>query len=239
MDKRWLAGYAVVLGLSSVACGFGGVGPGYSGVDNDYSREHTDEPPDYSNGDGYHGGEAVRQALTAPAPEVDNNGYADDDYYSYDCEVHAQCGPGQVCASDPACPDYLYCYDKQEAACDCADRFNTVCYFGDCVMRGFDCDSGCPSGTTCDSSVGACVCDSPGCQAAPAPPPEPEPAEPEEPTITAPQASGEKCFDDADCPNSSCVNGTCGAVPCWTDSDCMREESCALADDGLRYCVDI
>ena len=131
MTKKWMCTYLAVLAVGSVGCyyDFGGgyEDDDYSYYEEDYSYEYDDydtydedatweESDYYSEDDGYHGREAVRQALTAEAPEVDNDGYSEDDYLWGDCQVHAQCPQGMVCAADPACPDFLYCYDADDAA---------------------------------------------------------------------------------------------------------------------------
>ena len=117
--------------------------------------------PDSDMG-GYHTDEVTRQSLTKAAPEADDlgPGYTEDSWG--DCEVHAECGAYEVCASDPACPEFTYCYalpDPIADGCDCGDRYHTVCFEGECVLRGTDCGLGCPEeiGYACSPS-GFCVC---------------------------------------------------------------------------------
>ncbi len=234
-NKTWMCVYGAVLALISMGCfiptdmNFGG--GDYSYEEDDYSTEDDDYWDDdysyddysYDDEDGYHGSAAVRQALTAPAPEVSGPGYTSSAFSYNDCQVHAECRAGEVCASDPVCPDYTYCYPIDEAGCDCDDRFNTVCWFGECVLRGVDCADGCPTGTACESELGACIVD--GSVTVEPPQPGPQPGD------------GQKCLRNDDCLFGSCVDGTCSAIGCLRTADCDSDQTCATALNGDRICL--
>lgn len=190
----------------------------------------------YDSMGGYHETSAVRQSLTREAPGLNPSGpgYVESSGgYSASCLVHAECGADEVCAADPACPEYTYCYalDEPEAeGCDCGDRYYSVCFEGECVLRGTDCGQGCPAeaGYACGDN-GLCVCVADECTGW-EPPPEVQQTD-----------AGQDCQQNMDCPvDCICVSGSCVSADGDDGADDAAAESCVVSDDCgyTEYCME-
>jgi len=219
MEEKRSHGFELGVGL---VVALGSLGCFYAFDDGSYvEKSPTSSPSGTSLTGGYHGQDAVRQSLVAPAPELParNPGYDDDaggDWWA-SCTVHAECPADRECVSDPACPEYQYC---EPIDCGCTDRFNTVCWEGLCVMRGVDCKTGCPENFRCDE-LGVCVCDDPSCAA-----------------YDVPDAGD--CPSDFECGSwEVCIAGDCveDYVPCESDVDCQPTEVCGFFD-RKRACIE-